>query len=154
MRPLYSAVGRGEKNKHQLELKGEDYEESKQILSENVKTNFKRNFKSSGCGAGRGNFFVDYDGKIYGCATLREFGCKLGEINNIKEVINYEENASYKEMTRKIPEKCKKCDVNIFCIECLADFFEIEEEFETFCSERKKCIQDIVWGIEEEKKCL
>lgn len=150
----FSAVGRGEKNKHQLELKGEDYEESKQILSENVKTNFKRNFKSSGCGAGRGNFFVDYDGKIYGCATLREFGCKLGEINNIKEVINYEENASYKEMTRKIPEKCKKCDVNIFCIECLADFFEIEEEFETFCSERKKCIQDIVWGIEEEKKCL
>lgn len=95
-------MGRGEKNKHQLELKGEDYEESKQILSENVKTNFKRNFKSSGCGAGRGNFFVDYDGKIYGCATLREFGCKLGEINNIKEVINYEENASYKEMTKLI----------------------------------------------------
>ena len=31
----FSAVGRGEKNKHQLELKGEDYEESKQ--SENRK---------------------------------------------------------------------------------------------------------------------
>lgn len=145
----FSAIGRGEINKNMFELQDDDYIEKKNKLSEEFRTNYKNNFKSSGCGAGKGNFFVDYDGSIYGCATLREYGYKIGEIEDIEQVIKYEENMHYRNMINRLPDKCKKCDVNIFCIECLADFFDIDQEkFDDFCNERKECIQDIVWGRE------
>ena len=143
----FSAVGRGEINKKMFELQESDYTREKSDLSEEFRTNYRNHFKSSGCGAGKGNFFVDYDGSIYGCATLREYGHKIGKIEDIEQVIRYEENMYYINMIDKLPDRCKKCDVNIFCIECLADFFDIDQEkFDDFCNERKECIQDIVWG--------
>ena len=68
----FSEVGRGKINKEQFLLRQQDYSETSNVLSEEFRTNYQKNFKASGCGAGKGVFFVDYDGSVYGCATLRE----------------------------------------------------------------------------------
>lgn len=141
----FSAVGRGAYNKNQLQLQKSDYLEKPISLSEELKIKYQKNIKSSGCGAGKGIFFIDYDGSVYGCATLRELGYKLGDIDEIEKVIRFDRNVVYKEMIGNIPKKCKNCDVNIFCIECLADFLSVENDFEMFCNKRKKFLDDIIW---------
>lgn len=143
----FSEVGRGEINKEQLHLRQQDYLEESQKSSETYDKNYRKRIKASGCGAGRGVFFVDYDGSVYGCASLRELGYKLGEVEHIEKVVDLNNNNIYIKMIEKIPEKCKRCDVNIFCIECLADFLKANENtyFEKICEERKKYFYDVIW---------
>lgn len=147
---VFSDVGRGRINKNQLYLRQQDYSENPKNLTEQFKESDKKKIKASGCGAGKEVFFIDYDGSIYGCAPLREFGYKLGEIEQIEKVINPNNNNIYNEMINKVPKKCKLCDVNIFCIECLADILKNGETkyFKSICAERKKYYEQLIWKKE------
>lgn len=63
----------------------------------------------------------------------------------------FEKNLGYKKLEEIFPEnfeKCKKCNVNLFCWECLHFIDMVKSGVESIsnCEKRKKELQEIVWN--------
>ena len=51
-------------------------------------------------------------------------------------------------------EKCKDCDVNLFCHSCINFIHGMQsdrEVFNRYCEQQKKHLEKILWGVDYEK---
>ena len=149
----FAEIGRGEENADQLRNK----KENKNIpQTEALLYKIQSRLLCSRCGACFGNFFINYDGKIYGCANLKKEEYMLGnifEIDDFKEYIQkekYLQSDGYKKIFAELPEKCKECDVNIFCINCLADLISLQKKgnLDEYCIRKRKMYEKLVWELD------
>lgn len=85
-------------------------------------------FGSCACNACIEQIFINYDGKIYPCPSLIEEDYLIGSIFDEK-IINslrnnkFDNNIGFNNLSNLYQynfEKCKECDVNIFCLKCPA----------------------------------
>lgn len=114
---------------------------------------------SCSCNACVEQVFIDYKGNIYPCPSLIEEEYLIGSvfdkyvITNLK-YNNLAENNGFKNLNRLYPfnfEKCKDCDVNIFCLKCPARVNTVkdnEKELNRWCGLMKKNIELAIWGEE------
>lgn len=152
----FTPFGRGEKNQSELCIRENAKRDDKnRHCNLEEKKQFQKKILASRCGAGCGSFFIDSDGQIYGCATLRELGYKIGGPSDsfnlsvlLPKIVNSNLKMQY-DFIKDLPEKCRECDVNIFCLECVADVLRIKDEmeFEKFCEIRKKAFEELIWRI-------
>ena len=80
-----------------------------------------------------GNIFVDED------------------INAINGNGRLEERDGYKHFIDLLPqriEKCKDCDLNLFCWSCLhfVDYYKDSDLFEKRCLSKKSVLGEAIWG--------
>lgn len=150
----FDPVGRGLIFKEQLMLMDNNQKGTKNTnLDQDQLIKIQRKTLARRCGVAETKFFIDSDGKLYGCASLRQPQYELGEIaeiDNLKSYINdnlQKQTKGFCSIHDNIPKCCQKCNVNIFCIECLADIYRLCEEpdFESFCEERKNILTSLIW---------
>lgn len=93
------------------------------------------------CSAFKEQLYISYDGNVYPCPSLIKDEYCLGNI--LSCVISYEyiiQTDAYRNMEKIYPfnyEKCKDCDVNIFCWHCPALIDSVKEneiDFNIWCS--------------------
>lgn len=141
----FSDEGRGLENREELinDIK-EDYNDLLILADEVSKKNPGRG-KSFCCGAGRKQFHISYDGKLYPCAPTEYDDLCLGdlrEIDDLKSYINSKEyfnNDGYKNLIKLMPNNndyCCDCDVNMYCWTCLYKIY-VNQKFNKNLS--KKC---------------
>lgn len=68
------------------------------------------------CMAGRGAFWITWDGKLFPCGMLPELGCSLKEISFSKAWKNFEEVIPKK----TLPRECSVCVKRLLCPVCVA----------------------------------
>lgn len=109
------------------------------------------------CNACEEQLFINYDGEMYPCPSLVKSSYRLGSsmdmkiINKIK-LNNLDGFAGYINLKKIYPyyyDKCKKCDVNLFCLKCPAKVDLIKDSdslHDEWCRCMKYNIGRIVWG--------
>ncbi|MCU9807303.1 SPASM domain-containing protein [Paraclostridium sp. AKS46] len=114
---------------------------------------------SCSCNACIEQIFIDYKGNIYPCPSLTENEYLIGsafdkKVISILKENELKENQGFKNLNKLYPfnfEKCKDCDVNIFCLKCPARVNTIknnDEDLNRWCSLTKKNMELLVWGGE------
>lgn len=154
----FDAVGRGLQNKSNLEIK-EKENWSKKYRIEQLRKNKTSNSytKAFSCGAGRNKFSVDYKGYLYPCAPLQYEDFKLldfkldNSARRIKSDLYFTDNSGFKHFLELMPNKseCSNCEFNMFCWECLNDYYLLSKNRELFIKrcELKKIEFEHVWDI-------
>ena len=116
-------------------------------------------FSSCACNACFEQIFIDHKGNIYPCPSLTEDEYRIGSAFD-KKVINslkrndLKESQGFNNFNKLYPfnfEKCKDCDVNIFCLKCPARVKVVknnDKELNRWCSLTKKNMQLAIWGGE------
>ncbi len=157
---VFSPIGRGETNEKQLKtdeiysgLSSENPEDSS-----DKDDNITNGMKVFHCGALTKSIYIDYKGFIFPCALLTREEYSLGNIKNISSLDiylkerKYKSCAEYNTYQKLYPdktEKCKDCDVNLFCWSCL-HFIDLAKcrklEISDRCKERKHDLTKIIWG--------
>jgi radical SAM protein with 4Fe4S-binding SPASM domain len=114
---------------------------------------------SCSCNACIEQVFIDHKGDIYPCPSLTEEAYLIGSVFD-KDVVaslrdnKLRENTGFKNLNKLYPfnfEKCKDCDVNIFCLKCPARVNTVkdnEKELKRWCGLMKKNIELAIWGGE------
>jgi len=150
----FSPIGRGSDNKESLQpMEKEAQMEEKRMLKFD-----KEDVHICVCGALFKEIYINYRGDIYPCGLLERDKYYLGNIMDIPDLHAFLENGDFKksdgyhnwELLQ--PDKhirCKDCDVNLFCWNCL-HYLDLLDENESFfnnvCPELKQNFQRIVWG--------
>lgn len=155
----FSPIGRGDDNKSSLQPK----EEEALFEEERMKKVTQDDIHVCMCGALFKEFYINYEGNIYPCGLMEKDEYCVGNILNVDNFSNFlaegafKVSVGYSNWQRLQPdqhEKCKDCDVNLFCWNCL-HYLDLVEGNETFfkevCPELKRNYQDIVWG--DDKCC-
>lgn len=155
---IFSPIGRGLDNKDKLELKGEVNLEN-QLNAHGKKTqgSYKQLLDVCTCGGGFDELYIDYDGNIGPCPLFMDTKFQIGNISeiNLNEYFNnkeYKRTKSFSEFKNYLPrhrEKCKNCNVNIFCWTCphmIHVEYKDEEKFEERCKYMKEILTESVWG--------
>lgn len=125
---------------------------------ENLENSKKVNAISSfRCNAVKEQIFIDYKGDIYPCPSLVDNKYKIGNAMDRKIIKKIQSNDIYdrdgfKNLEKLYPfnkEKCKECDINIFCIKCpaIADMLNDEKSIETWCKLNYEIIDKIIWEM-------
>lgn len=152
MKRKFSPIGRGAENREKFEIKLDLNE--KPILD--IKA-AQQEVSICHCGALTRTLYIGYDGYIYPCNTLDRKEYSLGKIEEYDSIdafyesCCFEKNLGYKKLEEIFPEnfeKCKKCNVNLFCWECLHFIDMVKSGVESIsnCEKRKKELQEIVWN--------
>ena len=114
---------------------------------------------SCSCNACIEQVFIDHKGNIYPCPSLVEKEYLVGSvfdkkiINNLKEN-ELKENQAFRNLNEIYPfnfEKCKDCDVNIFCFKCPAMVNKVkndDKDLNIWCNLTKRNMELAVWGGE------
>lgn len=114
---------------------------------------------SCSCNACIEQVFIDHKGNIYPCPSLIENEYLIGsafdkKVISILKENELKENQGFKNLNKLYPfnfEKCKDCDVNIFCLKCPARVKTVnnnDKELNRWCSLTKKNMELSVWGGE------
>lgn len=112
------------------------------------------------CNAGNSQIFINYDGNVYPCPSLIKDEYKMGNIfdNEFVQVIKGNKTRSLKSLIKLESiypynfEKCKDCDVNIFCWHCPAILDSVKDnelELDRWCRMMKHNLNTAVWGDEK-----
>ncbi|HGM1288933.1 TPA: radical SAM protein, partial [Clostridioides difficile] len=112
------------------------------------------------CNAGNSQIFINYDGDVYPCPSLIKDDYKMGNIfdNEFVKVIKENKTRDLKSLIKLESiypynfEKCKDCDVNIFCWHCPAILDSVKDnelELDRWCSMMKHNLNTAVWGDEK-----
>lgn len=157
LRRVFIAEGRGKGNV--LEFLSEE-DSIIPELSTRVDSNIGRDDKKScSCDIYKNSIFIDHDGKIYPCPSLMKDKYSLGNIlldETKDKLLNFEfGNCEVKQNMQNIylynHEKCKNCDLNLFCMTCPAVvdvLIDNEKEFNKWCGRMKPQLNRIIWGEE------
>ena len=116
-----------------------------------------KKISSCNCSALQSQIFINYDGTIYPCQSLIKDEYAVGSIFDNYTIHNIKDRKlsrveAYKNVRRIHPynfEKCKRCDVNIFCWHCPALLDGVKEnnkEFDKWCSLMKVNLNRIIWN--------
>lgn len=120
-----------------------------------------KRISSCACNALKSQIFINYDGNIYPCPSLVKDIYNAGSIFD-SDIINVLKNkntnslGAYKNIEKIYPynfEKCKDCDVNIFCWHCPAILDSVKDndaEFNKWCNLMKSNLNRIIWDEEGE----
>lgn len=120
-----------------------------------------KKISSCACNALKSQIFINDDGNIYPCPSLIKDEYKVGSILD-KSIVSILKNKdikktlAYKKIENIYPynfEKCKDCDVNIFCWNCPAILDSVKNndiEFNKWCKSMKVNLNRIVWDKEGE----
>ena len=120
-----------------------------------------KRISSCACNALKSQIFINYDGNIYPCPSLVKDIYNAGSIFD-SDIINVLKNkntnslGTYKNIEKIYPynfEKCKDCDVNIFCWHCPAILDSVKDndvEFNKWCNLMKSNLNRIIWDEEGE----
>lgn len=114
---------------------------------------------SCSCNACIEQVFIDHKGDIYPCPSLTEEEYLIGSVFDEDVVVslrdnNLRENTGFENLNKLYPfnfEKCKDCDVNIFCLKCPARVNTVKDndkELNRWCGLMKKNIELAIWGGE------
>lgn len=150
----FSPIGRAESNKDVLQPKEKEIEmEGKRFQNLNCD-----DLHVCTCGALIKELYINYMGKIYPCGLLENDKYCIGDVIKIEDLNNFLENETFKKsegyknwihLQPDKHEKCKDCNVNLFCWNCL-HYLELVENneyfFEKVCPELKRNLQGIIWG--------
>lgn len=114
------------------------------------------------CGAGMGEFVINYDGWLYPCPNMIKERYKMIHIRDIED-LHYLHDKLYQQKSDGMRhlkgiqpenvEKCKNCKVNMFCWTCLEDLelhLSDEETFQQRCNNKRKILYSILWGKDPE----
>ncbi|MFR8871385.1 radical SAM/SPASM domain-containing protein [Paraclostridium sordellii] len=153
----FEPVGRGKDNV--LEFLYEDTILPITLTRKLDKVKDRNYMNSCACNLYEGKIFIDSDGKIYPCQSLMKEKYSLGNIlleETRKKLLNFKfEDSTAKQNIKKIYpynyEKCKDCDVNIFCMYCPALIDTVlnnEQELNKWCGLMKPQLNRIIWGEE------
>ena len=116
----------------------------------------RMNLRSIRCGAGVSDLAINYDGWVYPCGNLISEKFKLFnilEITTLEDAMKrtrdeYLIGNSLRSIQPDHYEKCKECDVNLFCWSCVEEIARLqnnEREFKERCINHKKVLEKILW---------
>lgn len=138
----FAPSGRGEENQREL-LPPMEYIEKLE----------KQHLRCALCQPGKKELNISENGDVYPCAPLSNLeNLFMGNLleTPITEII---ENPAWKEELEKLRpwrmEKCKDCDVNLFCHSCINFTLGMqsdEEIFQKFCEKQKGHLEKLLWG--------
>lgn len=126
-------------------------------------TKEKDGVKSCSCDMFKSKMFIDYDGNMYPCQSLIKpeylYGSALDKDNRMS-VVDFDYDISNSDLAKKLQrimpynfEKCKDCDLAVFCFGCPAMVDKIIDkencpDYERWCSIMKPQLNRLVWGVE------
>lgn len=150
----FAPVGRGKDNVNLFTL------ESKLIPSSRIKFVKKAFIESkkdpitlnpSACNAGKGQIYINDKGYVYPCASLDIDKFEITNIQNdqsIQDILEFNGGYSLSKHIISESEKCKNCDLNIFCWNCPADFNTVynADNIDYWCSQMKGYLNKLIWN--------
>lgn len=153
---IFMPKGRGEKSQKNFNLNIENNPKT-EFTQEEIKE-ARKSLRIITCGAGIGEFVINYDGWIYPCPNMITDKYRLIHIREINDLKNMADALSSKKevalnnLMKIQPENfeaCKGCKVNLFCWSCLEDL-EIKSKdsrgFQKRCEIQKKILYPLLWN--------
>jgi radical SAM protein with 4Fe4S-binding SPASM domain len=152
----FSPIGRGKINKDMLK----DEETSHDNSGDNMVnlTTSLNSIKTCRCGALNKTLYINYEGNIYPCGLLEKSEYYLENIKNIENLSDFFSSNKFKTCEGYIsylalqPEnhpRCKDCNVNQFCWNCI-HFLDLVSKNDNFfnraCPIIKKNLQKLIWS--------
>ncbi len=143
----FAPSGRGEENQREL-LPPMEYVEKLE----------KQHLRCALCQPGKKELNISENGDVYPCAPLSNMDTLL--MGNILEtpIMQIIENPSWKREIEQLRpwclEKCKDCDVNLFCHSCINFTLGMQSDediFKEFCKKQKNHLEKLLWRNEYEK---
>lgn len=152
---IFMPKGRGEKSKKNFDSN----------LKNTPKTDFnqeeikeaRKSLHIITCGAGMGEFVINYDGWLYPCPNMITNKYKLihikeiDDLKNLGKMLSLKKDVALNNLMKIQPENykaCKECKVNLFCWSCLEDI-EIKSNdsmgFQKRCEIQKKILYPLLW---------
>lgn len=143
----FAPSGRGEENQEEL-LPPMEY----------INKLEKQQLRCVLCQPGKKELNISENGDVYPCSPLSSMKTLL--MGNLLEVPITEiiEKPGWKQELEKLRpwklEKCKDCDVNLFCHSCINFIHGMQsdkEVFKRYCEQQKKHLEKILWGVDYDK---
>lgn len=117
----------------------------------------RRNIYVGQCGAIDNGFTIDYTGYIYPCSLLLKEKYILGDVRKIDNLKDWYEERKFAEegyqnfqnLIPSISSKCKDCNINLFCWDCLEIMDRLSENPEKWkkrCEMQKSLLEPIIWS--------
>lgn len=150
----FTPIGRGKENVLDFYYDNTDLPmEIVKIFSDTNKKSKK--IGSCSCDAFKEQLYISYDGNVYPCPSLIKDEYCLGNILscdiNQESIMQTEARRSMEKIYPFNYEKCKDCDVNIFCWHCPALIDSVKDnevDFNRWCSCMKPQLNRIIWDEE------
>lgn len=150
---IFAPVGRGLKNSDKFIKINKEIDNNIEI---DDLSDARMNLRSIRCGAGVSDLAINYDGWVYPCGNLISEKFKLFnilEITTLEDAMKrtrdeYLIGNSLRSIQPDHYEKCKECDVNLFCWSCVEEIARLqnnEREFKERCINHKKVLEKILW---------
>lgn len=156
---IFSPIGRGEINENLFKT-DEMYNGLSSTNPENSIDKYKditNGMKVFHCGALIRSIYINYKGLIFPCALLARDEFSLGDLKLICSLDKYlsehkykgcREYSTFQELYPDRFEKCKNCDVNLFCWSCL-HFIDLVNNGKLIisnrCRDRKHDLSKVIW---------
>lgn len=106
---------------------------------------------SIACNAGDGQLFIDDKGNVYPCPSLIIDKFKITNMIDedcMSKILEFKGGYTLYESIISRSINCKKCDLNIFCWCCPANFENAfkADDLEYWCKHMKGCLNKIIWN--------
>lgn len=141
----FQPIGKGYINKNK-------FDKFKYTGKEHDNNCINKNLKVVSCLAGIDTLFIRNDGSIYPCPILLQEEYYIGNLNEIKKFddLRFERNIFQEIINNKL-NKCKTCELNLFCITCPGIInFEINNPLFNIDSRCEKIGREIIRKIKME----
>lgn len=118
----FYALGRGTDLQKELQVHNTEFDVEEVAKTETIEE-VQKYMLGYRCGAGKRQFVIDYDGRIYPCGMLIKNEYCMGNIFEIDNIGDYLEQDFKIECLRPWnAEKCKECKAMLFCYNCLGEY--------------------------------
>lgn len=119
----FYALGRGVDLQKELQVHDTEYDVEQEVAETETIEEVQKYMLGNRCGAGKRQFIIDYDGRIYPCGMLIKDEYCMGNIFEIENIGDYLEQDFKVECLRPWnAEKCKECQARLFCYNCLGEY--------------------------------
>ena len=148
---MFAEIGRGAENTSFFLDKSSS---SIYIPEQFLKGNFVRDSLGARCcGAGRNELFIRYNGEVFPCPSYMNEKYLLGNVLNVKNLneLTIKSKKNIEEVMRNMDlinsEKCRECNVSLFCWTCPGEAYRLKKQFELseYCNKCKEILYRKVW---------